>query len=38
MAAKQKLNIRVLLHWLFVMIPLLWGVLKTVEKSMSLFN
>ena len=38
MSAKQKLNTRVLLHWLFVLIPLLWGILRTVEKSMALFN
>jgi hypothetical protein len=38
MSAKPKINIKTILYWLFVFIPLLWGVSKTIEKSMALFN
>ena len=31
-------RIRVVLSWLFVSIPLLWGIAQTIAKSMALFN
>lgn len=38
MSVKQNLNTQVIFYWLFVIIPLFWGILKTVEKSLALFN
>jgi hypothetical protein len=39
MSSKQNTNrIKVFLAWLFVGIPLLWGVSQTLLKSMALFQ
>jgi len=38
MSTKTKDYIRIALAWLFVGVPLLWGVLQTIEKSLALFG
>ncbi len=38
MSVKPKISLQAVLYWLFVIIPLFWGILKTVEKSLALFN
>jgi hypothetical protein len=40
MANNQQgnMNVKVLLAWGFVGIPLLWGVLQTVSNAMKLFH
>ncbi|WP_449430743.1 MFS transporter small subunit [Phaeodactylibacter luteus] len=35
---ESKLTSGALLAWLFVGIPLLWGITQTLIKSMALFN
>ncbi len=37
MHKSNKFDIRVLLAWLFVGIPLLWGITQTILKSLALF-
>lgn len=37
MTTQNKQATRVVLSWLFVGLPLIWGVLQTVEKSLALF-
>ena len=34
----KGLSTQVLLAWLFVGLPLIWGVSQTIIKSMALFN
>lgn len=34
----QTSKVRVVLSWLFVSIPLIWGIAQTIAKSMALFN
>ncbi len=36
--AKPSTRAAVLFAWLFVGIPLAWGVLQTIQKSMALFR
>jgi hypothetical protein len=38
MSEKKNKYLQVILSWLFVGIPLLWGILQTVKKSLTLFN
>jgi hypothetical protein len=34
----MKKSLKLLLSWSFVGIPLLWGILQTIIKSMALFK
>ncbi len=36
--SKKSLDPRVILAWLFVGLPLIWGISQTIIKSMALFN
>ena len=38
MSEKNQISVRLVVFWLFVLIPLIWGIMQTVEKSMTLFN
>lgn len=37
MSNNETSSVRVILSWLFVGIPLIWGVFQTIGKSMALF-
>lgn len=38
MARNKNQRVQLIMAWLFVGIPLIWGVLQTLEKSLELFR
>jgi hypothetical protein len=38
MKKEKKFDLRVVLAWMFVGIPLLWGISQTLIKSLALFG
>lgn len=38
MTKRKNKRFQVILAWLFVGLPLIWGVLQTLEKSLALFQ